>query len=508
MLRTLTLPIVVTAALSLAATPLVSRAETGATSDTTATPPPVSTPPAAPVALPATTPTGTTTAPEERPSTYTVVSGDSYWTIAQKFGCSVKSLKKINNAKNNNLKPGQVLKIPPAKGTTPTASTPAVPSMATPPTTTETPESTPSQQNPAPQHKHKQVFAKAQPVQAVDLAADAGSSAKSADVTESHAPVAKLVSPEELAADEAAAKPAPKSKKTKTPTASPATSSSTTSVASTPATASPASVSVAPASQPSISSSASQSSVASDSAQPAPASPFAYHSSKQSSHAPLAASSSPSSSPFQSSSPSDSSSSAPPALASENLSKRFLKEARELGDMGLAYDESWRPPGESKRWAMDCSNTSRYLYKVTTGLQLPRTASDQYYYLHLQNKAWDVPETSNGTPDVAFLRDHLKPGDLLFWKNTYHPERQPPITHVMIFLGTNDKGQWIMAGSQSSRGGEHNRRNGGPDIYVFDPLKPCGGYSTWLGLVRHHGSFCAFGRPLDADPAKLSVASN
>jgi hypothetical protein len=65
-----------------------------------------------------------------------------------------------------------------------------------------------------------------------------------------------------------------------------------------------------------------------------------------------------------------------------------------------------------------------------------------------------------------------------------------------------------MAGSQTSRGGEHNRRNGGPDIYVFDPTKPCGGYSTWLGLVRHQGRFCAYGRPLDADKSKLDVAAN
>ena len=193
---------------------------------------------------------------------------------------------------------------------------------------------------------------------------------------------------------------------------------------------------------------------------------------------------------------------------SGDWASRFMKEALTLSSQGIEYDESWRPPGEAHAWAMDCSNTSRYLYKVTTGLQLPRTASDQYYYLHLQNKAWDVPQDSTGYADMAFLREKLKPGDLLFWENTYRPERQPPITHVMIFLGTNEKGEWIMVGSQSSRGGMHNRRNGGPDIYVFDPHKPSGGYGTWLGLVRHKGRFCAFGRPLEADPTKLSVASN
>ena len=30
--------------------------------------------------------------------------------------------------------------------------------------------------------------------------------------------------------------------------------------------------------------------------------------------------------------------------------------------------------------------------------------------------------------DCNYLRSNLKPGDLLFWENTYRPERQPPIT--------------------------------------------------------------------------------
>ncbi len=179
--------------------------------------------------------------------------------------------------------------------------------------------------------------------------------------------------------------------------------------------------------------------------------------------------------------------SGPPPLT--DWGSRFIQLARQLGDRGLDYNEDWRPPGESRAITMDCSNTTRYLYRVATSIQLPRTASDQYYYLHLQNKAWDVPQLASGFADCNFLRRNLKPGDLLFWENTYRPERQPPITHVMIFLGTNGRGDWIMAGSQSSRGGEHNRRHGGPDIYVFNPTRPCGGYTTWMGLVHHQGPF-------------------
>jgi cell wall-associated NlpC family hydrolase len=195
------------------------------------------------------------------------------------------------------------------------------------------------------------------------------------------------------------------------------------------------------------------------------------------------------------------------ASESGEWGNRFLSETKNLAGHGIAYDGSWRPDGESRSWEMDCSNTTRYLYQVTAGIALPRTASDQYYYLHLQDKAWDVPMNSSGFADCNFLRSNLKPGDLLFWQNTYRPERQPPITHVMIFLGTDARGRWLMAGSQGSHG-FYNRRRSGPDVYVFDPTHYVGGYTTWLGLVRHRGQFVAYGRPLEADVKKLSVATD
>lgn len=44
--------------------------------------------------------------------TYTVRSGDSYWTIARKFGVSVDKLKAANNATSDALREGQKLAIP------------------------------------------------------------------------------------------------------------------------------------------------------------------------------------------------------------------------------------------------------------------------------------------------------------------------------------------------------------------------------------------------------------
>jgi LysM repeat protein len=391
-------------------------------------------------------------------STYTVVKGDSWTSIAQKFKTTRKKLKTLNNLAATTVKPGQILLVPALKSSK--SSTTALAAKD------------------KPQHE----YLRAQPVQDFDLPAstfascpvplptpDEDAESLPPGGSEKPAPIAQLVSPAEMAAE-----PPPES-------------------------AAP----VPPA--PQITKS-----------EPAPsglAEPNKYGAKMVPSYSSTMASPTlslnpPVAKPAHRTLAQILGFGSPSTTAANDWGSRFLQQARLLGSQGIEYDEDWRPPGESRSWTMDCSNTSRYLYKVTAGIELPRTASDQYYYLHLQGKAWDVPENAYGLADTNYLRDNLKPGDLLFWENTYRPEREPPITHVMVFLGTNAQGQWIMAGSQTSRGGEHNRRNGGPDIYVFRPNQPCGGYTTWLGLVHHQGRFCAFGRPLEADPSKLSVAES
>jgi LysM repeat protein len=112
-------PLLWAIALSFLASPLfLSRADSdtnSAPSAATNAAPTPSTPAMTP------SPSDTNSAPAspsstERPTTYTVTSGDSLWTIAHKFDTTVVKMRKANNLKKGALlHPGQVLQIPPAK---------------------------------------------------------------------------------------------------------------------------------------------------------------------------------------------------------------------------------------------------------------------------------------------------------------------------------------------------------------------------------------------------------
>ena len=75
----------------------------------------------APVATPAPADTATApapAAPEERPTTYTMVAGDTLDSIAKKFDTSIHALAKLNKIPKSDyrkLRAGKVLQIPPAK---------------------------------------------------------------------------------------------------------------------------------------------------------------------------------------------------------------------------------------------------------------------------------------------------------------------------------------------------------------------------------------------------------
>ncbi len=65
---------------------------------------------------------------------------------------------------------------------------------------------------------------------------------------------------------------------------------------------------------------------------------------------------------------------------------------------------------------------------------------------------------------------HLKPGDLLFWSGTYNIDRDPPITHTMIYLGREKRTKKrVMVGSSDGRTYDGKQRFG---VSVFDFKMP------------------------------------
>ena len=111
---------------------------------------------------------------------------------------------------------------------------------------------------------------------------------------------------------------------------------------------------------------------------------------------------------------------------------------------------------------MDCSG---FVYYVLTNVgvrDVPRDSSQQYTWLRKAGKF----EPVIGRKDDSFELAQLAPGDLLFWTGTYKIDRDPPITHAMIYLGrektTNRR---IMIGASDGRMYRGESRYG---VSVFD----------------------------------------
>jgi cell wall-associated NlpC family hydrolase len=182
-------------------------------------------------------------------------------------------------------------------------------------------------------------------------------------------------------------------------------------------------------------------------------------------------------------------------LTPEQHSK-LVETCRWLGTQRISYNQTWTPPGRSQPWgAMDCSNTTRYIFHAAFGIKIPRTASDQYYELLQKGRITPAPRRPDGSVDTDALVKNLRSGDLLFWEWTYNIKRRPPITHVMVYLGRTADGTPKMAGSSSSGRGERTY-NGGVDVYVFNPNAPSGGVRNIFGGYSRVGRFVATGRVL------------
>jgi cell wall-associated NlpC family hydrolase len=93
---------------------------------------------------------------------------------------------------------------------------------------------------------------------------------------------------------------------------------------------------------------------------------------------------------------------------------------------------------------------------------VPRDSSQQYVWVR---KAGGFKAVLSRKED-SFELDDLKPGDLLFWRGTYNIDRDPPITHTMIYLGREKRtNKRVMIGSSDGRTYDGKQRWG---VSVFD----------------------------------------
>jgi cell wall-associated NlpC family hydrolase len=167
--------------------------------------------------------------------------------------------------------------------------------------------------------------------------------------------------------------------------------------------------------------------------------------------------------------------------------QRLLAAALQLTTLNLGYKYGSSDPANG---GMDCSGTVYHLLTQAGLKDVPRDASDMYKWVWTEGLFRAVVSPN---PDTFELK-LLKPGDLLFWTGTYQVDHDPPVTHVMIYLGTNrETGRRVMAGASEGRRFNGQSRYG---VSVFDFTLPGKPQSSPPGAVASsdlHSQFIGYG---------------
>jgi hypothetical protein len=124
--------------------------------------------------------------------------------------------------------------------------------------------------------------------------------------------------------------------------------------------------------------------------------------------------------------------------------KKIIFEAAILAHKNLTYLYGSANPQQG---GMDCSGTISYLLKLFLPDIALRQADEMYKWVWQKGKFYAV----NGNNFKSFEFEKLQPGDLLFWSGTYETVRDPPITHVMLYLGKNKAGKPLAFGASNGR---------------------------------------------------------
>jgi cell wall-associated NlpC family hydrolase len=139
--------------------------------------------------------------------------------------------------------------------------------------------------------------------------------------------------------------------------------------------------------------------------------------------------------------------------------RQILDAGLELTKQNLGYTYGSADPANG---GMDCSGFIYYLLTENGFKDVPRDSSQQYVWVR---KAGNFNAVLSRHEDT-FELDALKPGDLLFWSGTYNIDRDPPVTHTMIYLGREKRTKKrVMIGSSDGRTYDGKQRFG---VSVFD----------------------------------------
>ncbi|HET9377865.1 MAG TPA: NlpC/P60 family protein [Chthoniobacterales bacterium] len=145
--------------------------------------------------------------------------------------------------------------------------------------------------------------------------------------------------------------------------------------------------------------------------------------------------------------------------------QELIRSALSLTERNLAYTYGSSDPNSG---GMDCSGFIYYVLTNAGYKDVPRQSSDQYLWVRKSSNFHPVLSRSSDT----FELKQLRPGDLMFWSGTYQVNRDVPITHVMIYLGTEKKTKKpVMVGASDGRTYNGERRFG---VSVFDFKLPSG----------------------------------
>jgi peptidoglycan DL-endopeptidase CwlO len=148
----------------------------------------------------------------------------------------------------------------------------------------------------------------------------------------------------------------------------------------------------------------------------------------------------------------------------------YPPKVRQILDAGLALTKQnlgyTYGSADPKNGGMDCSGFIYYVLKENGFPDVPRDSSQQYVWVRKAGNFYAVLSRK----EDSFEFDDLKPGDLLFWSGTYNIDRDPPITHTMIYLGREKRtNKRVMIGSSDGRTYDGKQRWG---VSVFDFKMP------------------------------------